>query len=536
MTHQPRLAEMDPTRFALFGQRSHLSSVIARCHGPKASHISLVRGIRSASYDIDTRQDHTNVPSRGACAPCLVTHSRNTRWVVFSVVGRSRDRHACGWSVGCSGNHPTTQTLGDHPTTPRDGNSISNCEMGKCVCRVSGPSNLAFLTRPLNFEVAAGEENRDEAQRAEALMKTGACYYHLRNYGKCFQVMRDVIDQFPGSDVVNDAWHYIGLGHFQLGHYGRAIAALENVGTAVTSEDGTVEKLEAGKRLFVRIDDADLAILEPQQAIDVLCEVASGDSETIQCFPLSRNARLAIGSVPTQLGTPDPENGRLEIRGDDTVTVSYLDEHNARTLVDRTVVQKVEVAGTADLRITDGAFRESLMGVVLGKELNLQVNDGDRDLTDGADTVEAVAIVYRPRTEENGEDTTVTTNAATAAEQESVEEGAESDATIVVDRRKVVLVEVHPPQRLDEGLGQADGAPTADEQEGSSVHSGLFRASIPLQKAAESVEDDDSLQALSDDVVEIVYLDQRHRGEGTREVTARARCLEGNIGAVRISR
>ena len=43
--------------------------------------------------------------------------------------------------------------------------------------------------------------------------------------------------------------------------------------------------------------------------------------------------------------------------------------------------------GTADVRITDGAFQEPLMGAVLGKQLNLQVNDGDRDQTDAADAV-----------------------------------------------------------------------------------------------------------------------------------------------------
>ncbi len=46
---------------------------------------------------------------------------------------------------------------------------------------------------------------------------------------------------------------------------------------------------------------------------------------------------------------------------------------------------------------------------------------------------------------------------------------------------------------------------------------------------------DDKLQALPGDVIRVVYVDQRHRGEGPREVTAQARCLEGNIGAVRVS-
>jgi len=187
----------------------------------------------------------------------------------------------------------------------------------------------AYDRARVQFELAASPENRDEGQRAAASVRIGICYFHLRNYGKSFQVMRDVIDRFPGNLVVNDAWYYIGLGHFQLGHYGRAISALENVGTAVSPDQPRSKKLEAGKRLFVRIEDADLAILEPNQPINVLCVSASGDRETVPCFPITRNARLAIGSIPTRLGTPVAANGQLEIRGDDTVKVTYTDQHTA---------------------------------------------------------------------------------------------------------------------------------------------------------------------------------------------------------------
>src|SRR4051794_10993768 len=86
-----------------------------------------------------------------------------------------------------------------------------------------------------HFEAAAAEENSDEEQRAEATLKMGICFYEARNFGKCFKIMRDVIEKFPVSPQVNNAYYYIGLGHFQLGHYSRAISALEKVGTALSS-------------------------------------------------------------------------------------------------------------------------------------------------------------------------------------------------------------------------------------------------------------------------------------------------------------
>src|SRR6202011_4981490 len=109
------------------------------------------------------------------------------------------------------------------------------------------------------FEPIAADDNPNEAQRATATLKIGVCYYEGRNFGKCFKLMREVIEKYPVSPEVNQAYYYVGLGHFQQGHYSRAIAALERVGTALSGEESKIEKLEAGKRLFIRIEDADLA-------------------------------------------------------------------------------------------------------------------------------------------------------------------------------------------------------------------------------------------------------------------------------------
>ena len=104
----------------------------------------------------------------------------------------------------------------------------------------------------VHFEAAGVEENSSEEQRAEATLKLGVCFYHARNFGKSFQVMRDVIEKFPVSPEVNEAYYYIGLGHFQLGHYSRAIQALEKVGgkavmTSPEHESGTDRIAEAAQ-------------------------------------------------------------------------------------------------------------------------------------------------------------------------------------------------------------------------------------------------------------------------------------------------
>lgn len=422
------------------------------------------------------------------------------------------------------------------------------------------------------FEQISGEENRNEEQRAEATLKVGVCFYEARNFGKCFQVMRDVIEKFPVSKQVNEAYYYIGLGHFQLGHYSRAIQALEKVGTTLSSEEGKVEKLEAGKRLFVKIEDADLSALEPGQSIKVECVATSGDIEKVECFAVGRNVRIALGSVLTKLGKPQPGNGMLELKGDDNVEVSYIDEQTADKQFNRKLLHKVTVVGNGLLSINDGAFKETLRGVVLGKSINVQIIDADRDLTDAADTIQAVIEVIRPKTDEEIENELVTAKkdgkpVATDDDGEPKIEkfkkvdkvavtltevkvdtslGKKLPENEVIDEKKTTAavqpdstintIAGAPPTKLE---AKPDGAPAATNKpavEDNSIHSGVFRVTLPLVKADEVVSTDDTLQALPGDFVRISYVDQKNAGLEARTVTFDAKCIEGNLGGVRVTK
>ena len=448
----------------------------------------------------------------------------------------------------------------------------------------------------VHFEAAAAEENSSEEQRAEATLKLGVCFYHARNFGKSFQVMRDVIEKFPVSTQVNEAYYYIGLGHFELGHYSRAIQALEKVGTTFSGEIGKAEKLEAGKRLFVRIEDADLAVLDPNQPVKVTCKAASGDEEIVECFPVGRHVRLVIGSAPTRLGHPIPNNGTLEIHGGDKVEVKYTDEHTADKKLNASVLKEVLVVGTAMASITDGAFSETVHGAVLGKGVNLRIIDADGDVSANADRIEATAQLYRLKTDEELEAEAIarTKLPATAAPPAGTpppgEAGADAalpeiDPWKLVDSVKVALTETKPqtlatdrpavtksspdaaplpsvpaatkpavatpavdpakpavavpavaPAKPAVAVPAPAPAPVLPVVEDKSIHTGLFQATVSLVKADVIVPNDDVLQALPSDEVRLVYLDAVHGREGTRQVQAISRCLEGNIGGVRVTK
>ncbi len=415
----------------------------------------------------------------------------------------------------------------------------------------------AFEKARVQFEAVTDEANRDEEQRAEATLRMGICFYEARNFGKCFQVMRDVIERFPVSENVNQAYYYIGLGHFQLQHYSRAIAALEKVGTALSSDDRQVRKVEAGKRLFVKIEDADLAATEPGEPIEVRCEASSGDVETVSCYPVGRNVRIVLGSIATRLGRPQPDNGTLDIKGDDRVTVTYIDQHTADKQLNRQTIHDVAVVGDALVAITDGAFSETLQGVVLGKTVNLQTTDADRDLTDDADTLTAVLEVHRAKTDAELEAEAIAAlNRGDDGDEVAVnEEGQpEIDPFKKIDEVSVTFTEakvvpavarasIQPMEtasvQLGAGASEAAGGGgetgTFSEDDDESVHSGIFRATVPLARADEPLANDSVLQALPGDVVRLVYVDEINTSDQVRRVEIDAKCIEGNLGGVRIT-
>jgi TolA-binding protein len=412
----------------------------------------------------------------------------------------------------------------------------------------------AYDRARVHFEAAAGEENKSDEQRAEATLKLGVCFYHARNFGKSFSVMREVIEKFPVSPQVNEAYYYIGLGHFQLGHYSRAIQALEKVGTTLSADSGVGEKLEAGKRLFVRIEDADLAVLEPNQSVKVKATAASGDEEVIECFPVGRNVRMVFGSVPSRLGKAAPKNGTLEVRGGDKIKVTYTDEHTADKQLKVPVLKDVTVIGSALTSITDGAFSETVNGVVLGKSVNLRVIDADLDTSDNADQLAAEVHVYRLKTEEELEAEAIARAknapatappAADPAAKPLDAPAAESEPEIerwkLMDTVKVTLTESKVQSLAsDRPVAAKPQAESATQEEtpddDKSFHTGVFQAAVPLVKTDKVVPNDDQLQALPSDEVRLVYLDEVYIREGTRQVQSVAKALEGNIGGVRVTK
>ena len=437
-----------------------------------------------------------------------------------------------------------------------------------------------------HFEAVSEESNPDDSMRAKGTLKQGVCFYEARIYGKCFKILRKVIEEFPASEEVNRAYYYIGLGHFKQGHYSRAIESLEKVGTAFSEKEKGMEKVEAGKRLFVKIEDADLAILAQEDVVEVICSTKRGDEEKVQCRAVGRNSRIVLGSLPTRLGKVAKGNGFLEVGGGDVVDVTYVDKHTASKEFEKKRLKQVQVVGQGKASIMDGSYRDTLRGVVLGKIVNLQVDDPDGDLSDDSDSLSAVLEVRRRKSPEelDEEIATLVASGALAAPEEGKdplsllaldsEDGPKIDKfktvdTIIVKLEEVTLDEPEavsvvgdePAEDEDSADGDAPESlpskgenlegneknPELDEDkpeailispellEDDTIHSGVFRGVVAIEKQAETKKDD-KLQALPGDYVRIKYSDKLNVTKDPREVTASAKCIEGNVGGVRVTK
>ena len=419
-------------------------------------------------------------------------------------------------------------------------------------------SKGAFDEARKHFESAAEEENGDDEMRAQATLKQGVCFYEARLYGKCFKVFRKIIEDFPASEEVNRAYYYIGLGHFKQGHYSRAIESLEKVGTAFSEKEKGKEKVEAGKRLFVKIEDADLAILAQEDSVEILCRTKRGDEETLSCRAIGRNARIVLGSISTQLGSIKKGNGILEVGGGDSVDVLYVDKHTANKEFGVKRLKQVQVVGQGKASIMDGSYRDTLRGVVLGKIANLQVNDPDWDVSPKADGLKITVEVRRSKTAEEIDEEIASLVASGAIEQPA--EGEESfdpfsedgdgpkiDKFKTVDSLEVSLSEalieeaeksISSADSAEEKSGEGNASAVVDAPEApkdDSIHSGIFRGVVSVENQAEA-KSDQKLQALPGDVVRVVYQDKLNVSDDERKVISSAKCIEGNVGGVRVTK
>ncbi len=347
-------------------------------------------------------------------------------------------------------------------------------------------------------------EDADDDQRAEALFRSGACHYEQGDSVRALTLLRQVTENYPWSSHANDAYYYIGLCHYKAKRWTRAVEAFRMVGTSVEPVSGEFNLAESGHRYMIRVEDKDLRVLALENKdINVIIKTQSGDSETVPLERFDREGETYLGSIPSESGPPLPDDGILQFKGADNVTVTYVDRntHEGVQNINRQAVSRF--VSTATGGFMDGAYREYIKGVFAGQRNFLQVRDYDASITDNPDTLTVrLYSQYRPTEQELG-DRGITVRP---------EDGPYYD---LHHETTVTLTETGP-------------------------HTGIFTAIVTVSEVPDKdsiVQTSPTLQAVDGDFIFMDYIDKAHIDalDAPRTVTANAAFLTGEIPDVWIA-
>jgi len=359
-------------------------------------------------------------------------------------------------------------------------------------------------------QLAYMSDSENPDQQAEGLYQMGICYYELNQYDKAFTALRRVTNDFPWSVYANEAYYYIGQCHFRMGRWAKAIEALEMVGTSVPPDSRGDTLGEIGQRLYVKIHDKDLIVLQStMEKFEVELVARSGDRKKIEMESLGKSGEYYIGSIQTSLGKPNAKvTDRLFLKGRDSVSVEYIDVNTEGGERNVTRLATIQMVSTASGGFTDGAYREYTKGVFGNdkttetlSEAFIRIKDLDRSTADGRNTISArVYSEYKVVKEEDETRTGV-----------ELEEKPESV------RRHTVSVTL------------TESAP----------HSGIFHGKVVpyiVTDESEILPDPNMLRVMKGDELGLEYEDEFHvLGDEPREVQAKVKLLVGKMPDVTIT-
>lgn len=335
---------------------------------------------------------------------------------------------------------------------------------------------------------------QDKELYLEGLYLTGVAHYQMRQFATAFPILRKITNQYANTVWANQSYYYIGMCHFAQSNWSKAIKALSLVGTFVDPASPTLEYAEAGRRFYVKIEDADLPVLiRLGKDVAVAVETKNGDKETLPCIPLAGRQGIFISSIATAVAPAKPGDDVLQVIGGDLITTRYVDVNTQEGAKDVVREKKVQVVSTAALRFTLGTYEAKASAAFLGQPLFVLLHDIDQDASAKAESVEVKVFSRYKEAEE--EATTAEGLAAMAFHEEAKYK--------VRDQVTLKLSELGTPP----------------------VHSGRFGGSVPLAAVREGRAADKTDQVLScalNDEIVASYVDELHLGgEVPREVLGR---------------
>jgi TolA-binding protein len=371
-------------------------------------------------------------------------------------------------------------------------------------------NHFLLLSRLLEPKPGAAQSPQEQELHRESLFNAGLAHYEAGQYAACFPLFRRVTEVAEKTPWANKAYFYIGMSHYQLKNWNKAIDSLSLVGTEVeeAGEEGgeTLGRIEIGERFYAKIEDADIPIMRRLgQPVRARVQVASGDDETIEGAPVPGKDNEMLASAPTALGLPKPGDGVLQMVGGDLLTVTYVDDStvDGQKGVARSGKVKAVSTGVVGFYLGDLATPASV--AYPGQPQVVMLRDGDLDKSPAAETV-TLTVTSRYKVEE-GEKKDSDDLLDIFAKADDKESWRDRDSVVVT------LTEVG---------------------EGPEIRSGIFAGKVQLAVADDGTKPDPNDAVLNTqelDELVVKYTDAVHlHGDEPRETEAKVK-VSGSVNS-----
>ncbi|TVR09848.1 MAG: hypothetical protein EA401_12610 [Planctomycetota bacterium] len=341
--------------------------------------------------------------------------------------------------------------------------------------RAGGIRSLATDDRPL-----AGD---DLDLWLESQHMIGVAYYQAGNYGESFSVLRRITVDYPNSVWANHSYYYIGMAHFMQQNWGRAIRYLEMVGTFVDPSGPEAELIEAGQRIFARVEDADLPIMERlNMQAEVEISTSSGDRVVVPLIALSRSTGTYIASAPTAVGPVIPNDDVLQVLSGDQINIRYVDANTATGEANVVRERTAQVVSTGSVAFTDATWHARSRNAFIGQPVFIVVEDADLSTSDEANEA-SVVVVSQFR----------------------------EDSDQPVDLLDEDGVPVGPRWRIRDEV-RMSLREVRDSEHGGVYRTGRFQGSLHLVEGEENAGTRTVLRTVPGDRLLVTYIDELHAG------------------------
>jgi TolA-binding protein len=241
----------------------------------------------------------------------------------------------------------------------------------------------------------------------EALFQAGFSQYQAGQYGAAFPLFRQLTEVAGKSKWANMAYFYIGMSHYNLKNWNKAIDSLSLVGTEIEDSGEELGRIEIGQRFYAKITDADVPVLRKlNQPVKAEVKVSNGDVEILEGVPVAGKKDELLISAPTVIGLPKPNDGVIQVVGGNTLTVTYLDDStlDGKKGVPRTGTVRAVSTGTVGFFLGD--YSTPAYIAFPGQPQALVLRDADLDSSPAAEKVQVVVrSLQKIKAEEASADT-----------------------------------------------------------------------------------------------------------------------------------